>query len=69
MTKTVKLHLGILAHSTEGASLCFLAFCQEGVCRFGSHVYPDITLDYIAFGPSMPPGTQEITTRSGPPGR
>jgi hypothetical protein len=47
-------HVGILAHSTEGASLCFLEFCQEGVRRLGSHVYPDITLDYIAFGPSMP---------------
>jgi aspartate racemase len=47
-------HLGILAHSTEGASLCFLEFCQEGVRRLGSHVYPDVTLDYIAFGPSMP---------------
>jgi hypothetical protein len=23
-------HLGILAHSTEGAALCFRAFCQEG---------------------------------------
>jgi aspartate racemase len=47
-------HVGILAHSTEGASLCFLEFCQEGVRRLGSHIYPDITLDYIAFGPSMP---------------
>jgi aspartate racemase len=47
-------HLGILAHSTEGASLCFLEFCQEGVRRLGSHVYPDVTLDYIAFGRSMP---------------
>jgi aspartate racemase len=47
-------HLGIIAHSTEGAALAFLAFCQEGVRRLGSHVYPDITLDYIAFGPSMP---------------
>ncbi|WP_046470894.1 aspartate/glutamate racemase family protein [Allosalinactinospora lopnorensis] len=47
-------HLGILAHSTEGAALCFLAFCQEGVRRLGSHVYPDVTLDYIAFGHSMP---------------
>lgn len=46
-------HLGILAHSTEGASLCFLTFCHEGVRRLGSHVYPDITLDYIAFGHSM----------------
>ena len=47
-------HCGILAHSTEGAALCFLEFCQEGVRRLGSHVYPDVTLDYIAFGPSMP---------------
>jgi aspartate racemase len=47
-------HVGILAHSTEGASLCFLAFCQEGVRRLGAHVYPDVTLDYIAFGHSMP---------------
>lgn len=47
-------HLGILAHSTEGAALCFLAFCQEGVRRLGSHVYPDVTLDYIAFGHSLP---------------
>jgi aspartate racemase len=46
-------HLGIIAHSTEGASVCFLAFCQEGVRRLGSHVYPVITLDYRAFGPSM----------------
>jgi hypothetical protein len=24
-------HCGVLAHSTEGAALCFLEFCQEGV--------------------------------------
>jgi aspartate racemase len=47
-------HCGILAHSTEGAALCFLEFCQEGVRRLGGHVYPDLTLDYIAFGHSMP---------------
>ena len=28
-------HLGILAHSTEGAALAFLAFCQEGYRRTG----------------------------------
>ena len=28
-------HVGILAHSTEGAALCFLAFCQEGFRRLG----------------------------------
>jgi aspartate racemase len=47
-------HCGILAHSTGGAALCFLEFCEEGVRRLGSHVYPDVTLDYIAFGHSMP---------------
>ncbi len=47
-------HLGILAHSTEGAALCFLAFCQEGFRRLGRHEHPDVTMDYIAFGYSMP---------------
>ncbi|MGH3391829.1 MAG: aspartate/glutamate racemase family protein, partial [Actinomadura sp.] len=47
-------HLGILAHSTEGAALCFLSFCQEGFRRSGRHEHPDVTLDYIAFGHSMP---------------
>ena len=47
-------HVGILAHSTEGAALCFLAFCQEGFRRLGRHEHPDVTLDYIAFGYSMP---------------
>ncbi len=47
-------HLGILAHSPEGAALCFLAFCQEGFRRLGGHEHPDVTLDCIAFGFSMP---------------
>jgi aspartate racemase len=47
-------HLGILAHSTEGAALCFLEFCREGFRRVGRHEHPDVTLDYIAFGYSMP---------------
>jgi aspartate racemase len=46
-------HTGILAHSTEGAALAFLAYCQEGFARAGRHEYPDVTLDYIAFGYSM----------------
>ncbi|MFG2224550.1 aspartate/glutamate racemase family protein [Streptomyces sp. NPDC048644] len=47
------MHLGIVAHSTEGAALCFLSFCQEGFRRTGRHTHPDVTLDYIAFGASM----------------
>ncbi len=51
------MHLGILAHSTEGAALCFLAYCQEGFRRTGRNEHPDVTLDYIAFGSSMPAWT------------
>ncbi len=47
-------HLGILAHSTEGAALCFLAFCQEGFQRLGPYEHPDVTLDCIALARSMP---------------
>ena len=47
-------HLGILAHSTEGAALCFRAFCQEGFGELGPHEHPDVTLDCIALARSMP---------------
>jgi len=47
-------HAGILAHSAEGASLCFLTFCQAGFEALGSHLHPDVTLDCIAMGRSMP---------------
>jgi aspartate racemase len=47
-------HLGILAHSTEGAALCFRAFCQEGFRRIGPHDHPDVTMDCIAMARSMP---------------
>jgi aspartate racemase len=46
-------HLGILAHSAEGAALCFRAFCQEGFARLGPHQHPDVTLDCIALARSM----------------
>ena len=47
-------HLGILAHSAEGAALCFRAFCQEGFRRIGPDEHPDVTLDCIALARSMP---------------
>lgn len=47
-------HLGILAHSTEGAALCFRAFCQEGFRELGPHQHPDVTLDCIAMARCMP---------------
>lgn len=47
-------HLGILAHSTEGASLCFRSFAQEGFSELGPYDHPDVTLDCIALARSMP---------------
>jgi aspartate racemase len=47
-------HLGILAHSTEGAALCFRSFCQEGFGELGPHDHPDVTMDCIALARSMP---------------
>jgi aspartate racemase len=47
-------HLGIVAHSAEGAALCFRAFCQEGFRELGAHDHPDVTLDCIALARSMP---------------
>lgn len=47
-------HLGILAHSVEGAALCLRAFCQEGFRELGPDDHPDVTLDLIAMARSMP---------------
>ncbi|MEM9494612.1 MAG: amino acid racemase [Pseudomonadota bacterium] len=47
-------HLGILAHSAEGAALCFQTFCREGFARLGPHRHPDVTLDCIAMSEAMP---------------
>jgi aspartate racemase len=47
-------HLGIVAHSAEGASLCFRSFCQEGFAALGPNDHPDVTLDCIALARCMP---------------
>src|SRR3977135_3694412 len=47
-------HLGIVAHSAEGAALCLRAFCNEGFAELGPHEHPDVTLDCIALARSMP---------------
>ena len=38
------MHIGILAHSFEGATLCFRTACLEGVKRLGAHMHPEITM-------------------------
>ena len=38
------LHVGILAHSAEGATLCYRTMWLEGISRMGEHNHPEITL-------------------------
>lgn len=45
---------GLVAHSPDGSALCFLEYCRAGFARHGAHVHPDITLDCIAMGKSLP---------------
>jgi aspartate racemase len=46
-------HVGILAHSVEGAALCLREFAAEGDRELGRHAHPDVTLDCIALSESM----------------
>ncbi|HEX7708032.1 MAG TPA: amino acid racemase [Thermoanaerobaculia bacterium] len=46
-------HLGIAAHSIEGASLCLRTFCHEGSRVLGAHDHPDVSLDCVAMARSM----------------
>jgi aspartate racemase len=41
-------HIGILAHSFEGATLCYRTVCLEGVKRLGAHMHPEVTLTGVA---------------------
>ena len=43
------LHIGILAHSAEGATLCYRTIWMDGIRRMGAHNHPEITLTGIAF--------------------
>jgi aspartate racemase len=48
------LHIGILAHSADGAALCFLEIVRESARRLGAHKHPKITLSIQAMGPTLP---------------
>lgn len=50
----VVLHLGIVAHSAEGATLCYRTAWMEGVRRMGVHNHPEITLTGVAMAPTLP---------------
>lgn len=46
--------IGIVAHSFEGAALCFLTACREGAVHLGQHMHPNIVLSAVPMGLSMP---------------
>jgi len=48
------MRFGILAHSSEGAALCFLTFCREGFREMGRHMHPDVMLDCAPMAHAMP---------------
>lgn len=48
------LHAGLVAHTPEGAALCFQEFCRLGNLESDAQIYPDISIDHIAFGRSLP---------------
>jgi aspartate racemase len=47
-------HIGIIAHSVPGAAQCFQAVARYGEQELGIHQHPDVSLDCIAMGRSMP---------------
>jgi aspartate racemase len=44
------LHVGILAHSADGAALCFLDMVREAARVLGAHQHPEITLSILPMG-------------------
>lgn len=47
-------HIGILAHSAEGATLCYRTMWMDGVARLGPHNHPEITLTGRAMHHGLP---------------
>ena len=46
-------HVGILAHSAEGATLCYRTMWLEGIKRLGAHRHPEITLTGVAMADAL----------------
>ena len=44
------LHIGILAHSADGAALCFLEMVRASATALGPHAHPEITLSILPMG-------------------
>jgi len=46
-------HIGVLAHSADGAALCFLEIVREGARRLVEHDHPEITLSILPMAPVL----------------
>jgi len=46
-------HIGILAHSADGAALCFLEIVREASRRLRPHEHPEITMSILPMGPVL----------------
>jgi aspartate racemase len=46
-------HIGILAHSADGAALCFTEMCRHSAEHLGVHQHPEITLSILPMGPVL----------------
>lgn len=47
------LSIGILAHSADGAALCWLEMVRESARLLGEHEHPEITLSILPMGPAL----------------
>ena len=46
-------HIGILAHSADGAGLAFLEMVRESARHLGEHLHPEITLSILPMAPVL----------------
>jgi aspartate racemase len=46
-------HIGILAHSADGAALCYLEMVRKSARQLGEHQHPEITLSILPMGPTL----------------
>jgi aspartate racemase len=53
MNREAAAHIGVLAHSADGAALCFLEIVREAARQLGAHEHPEITLSMLPMGPAL----------------
>ena len=47
-------HIGLLAHSADGAALCFLEIVRMSARILGAHEHPEMTMSILPMGPTLP---------------